>query len=366
MIHRTPRNQTTVKIVIFSISKPHFNILFKLKMSKNFDFKSICPFNPYSLFPPHPSDAFEITKRTQPENCPLGNVDEIVHIRDRIFDELVEAKIKEIYEQLVEHLKKTGLDQTEPYFSILGNIDQHTVPQNTNEIIRECDELFHCKPTDPIVQELRMSYLKNRLVGKQGRLQDRVFRGFTEQHQLGRISISPLYLPEIRMISNFSESYVLNEIKNTYNEKLEYIAIQKRNHLQRMFEENYRIWAVENGTLSPFTPRKEGNLTSIETKDDFTIKRSKIVQEMAEEKQNEPEITLTNHEVPYIVKESEKNTDGASTAIKDIEKGQNRASFENNSENVSKDKNHEEMNSKKSEHIDHDENRKIKRLHRER
>lgn len=347
------------------------------------DLRSLCPFNPYSLLSPAQSDEFEITKRTQPEICSLGNIEELANIREKLIEQEIDRKIRiiffNLYDQILElknamsqtDLPKEDLDETELegkgeehsvdtfYLSndqkvqyavskqstkqkipmnslsniqpnsnkseifqsetisqvndpkdsltqnlpntqpeqLIGNnssisptihtselglgsiqpkIESHLINksleqkktfdqefshadiqhffQNKNidskKIILELDEFFKFDSrfnikTPANFFKLKMSYLKNRLMCKQGRLQERVFRGFTEQHQFRKISINPLFLPEIRMISNFSESYVLKEIKHEYQKKLEYLAIERRKNIHAHFKNCFGPWIID-------------------------------------------------------------------------------------------------------------------------
>lgn len=369
------------------------------------DLRSFCPFNPYSLSPPMQSDQFEIIKRTQPENCNLGNIDEMASIRERMVDKEIELKIRNIHSILFDQISdlnnlisqkrsigkhkkdltskddqahdnngefacsntvRTSIEiepcnESNKDLSVVPNavlvhkveqkgnsvIENHQNIQNPanhqleiqpgkkmkvgepidkmndiqfsdkimeqkgsdteqysyiennhfirsknvdfHEIVRDLDEFFNCyhqfdmKP--PLnIADLKMSYFKKRLMCKQGRLQERVFRGFNEQHHLRKIIINPLYLPEIRKISNFSECYVLKEIENEYNKKLEFMAIERRKDLHNNFKECTRAWFIDKEQK-----REDAHGDNIDTTD---------IGGNQENKHGSPEITPSREELP--------------------------------------------------------------------
>lgn len=91
--------------------------------------------------------------------------------------------------------------------------------------------------------ENNLDILKLLLFPKQSRLQSRVFNGFNEVISKKK-QINYPELPEIKMISNLSESFVFNVIRKEYKKNLIKKGIERRENFNRKIREFYFKWKV--------------------------------------------------------------------------------------------------------------------------
>lgn len=186
----------------------------KLNEESSKQLKEMCLFNPYALNPPFPSSHLEVAKRMQPDVHNLADIDEIVEIGERMLEEWGQQECDRIEKQIKEEKAQ----------------ESEKTPKN---------EAFEIEKIESKV--LKRKYLAHKLRGKQSRLQERVFKGFNDVHLTRKFIINTMCLPEIRKISNFSEAFVSNKMREDYEKKLKFHAVEKRKMLNSRFYELYSM-----------------------------------------------------------------------------------------------------------------------------
>lgn len=235
----------------------------KIKESSMQQLKDICLMNPYSLHTPENSNMLETTKRIQPESCMLGDISEIMEIRESMWEIYKSNQISEIEQKIRTICLRLQIEHEN---------------RNIDDLFKILSEMSDLGDSSKEIDDLEEKYLHLQLVGKQSRLQDRVFRGFSEVHLSRKIVVRPLMLPEIHKISNFSEAYVLKTIRKEYLDKLEFFSIERRRFLNSRFQELYEIWRYkkQEQQIANTIERESKSAQMSESEEDNLPKRERI------------------------------------------------------------------------------------------